>query len=117
VVASVAHTDPWRAAHLASAFGVADPGVRPGKPAALLRDLFGPLPFRLVATRPGWLTPSAVNLARAIYEEQAFDRLPVLSDALEEAGCDNQESLQHGRGPGPHCRGCWVLDLILSKDR
>jgi hypothetical protein len=87
--------------------------------ADLLRDCFGN-PFRPVAVDPGWLAWGGGivgRLARAAYEERAFDRLPVLADALEEAGCHDADVLGHCRGGGPHARGCWVLDLILSKDR
>jgi hypothetical protein len=51
----------------------------------------------------------------AIYDERAFDRLPVLADALEDAGCADADLLGHLRGPGPHVRGCWAVDLILGK--
>jgi hypothetical protein len=54
-------------------------------------------------------------LAEASYEEQAFDRLPILADALEEAGCSDEALLGHLRGPGPHVKGCWALDLVLGK--
>jgi hypothetical protein len=92
-----------------------NPAVR--KPAPrLLRDIFGPLPFRAVTVDPRWLTSTAVALARTIYEDRAFDRLPILADALEEAGCDNTDVLSHLRGDGPHVRGCWVLDLVLGKE-
>jgi hypothetical protein len=57
---------------------------------------------------------TALNLARTVYEDRAFDRLPVLADALEEAGCDDPALLEHLRGPGPHVRGCWVLDRLLG---
>ncbi len=87
--------------------------------AALLRDLVGPLPFRpLPQVRPGWLAwegGTVPKLATAVYEERAFDRLPVMADALEEAGCAEAELLAHLRGPGPHARGCWALDLLLGK--
>jgi hypothetical protein len=55
------------------------------------------------------------KLARGIYHERAFDRLPVLADALEEAGCTDETLLGHLRGPGPHVLGCWAVDLILGK--
>jgi hypothetical protein len=55
------------------------------------------------------------KLAQAIYDECTFDRMPILADALEEAGCDNEEILEHCRGPGPHVNGCWVVDLVLRK--
>lgn len=56
-----------------------------------------------------------VALAQSIYEERALDRLPALANALEEAGCSNADLLAHCRGPGPHARGCWVVDLLLDK--
>ncbi|HVK07600.1 MAG TPA: hypothetical protein VM597_02370 [Gemmataceae bacterium] len=82
---------------------------------SLLRDIFGN-PFRPVAADPAWLTSTAVSLARIIYEDRAFDRLPILADALEDAGCDNTDLLAHCRGDGPHVRGCWAVDLVLGKE-
>jgi hypothetical protein len=84
----------------------------------LLRDVFGN-PFRRPTVDPAWLAWSGgmvINLARGIYDEHRFADLPILADALEEAGCDNAYMLAHCRGPGPHARGCWVLDAILGKD-
>jgi hypothetical protein len=81
---------------------------------ASLRDIFGN-PFRPVAVDPNWLTSTVVALAKGIYEERAFDRLPILADALQDAGCDHEDILDHCRGPGPHARGCWVVDLVLGK--
>jgi hypothetical protein len=72
-------------------------------------------PFRPVAFDPAWRTPTVAALADAIYADRAFDRLPVLADALEEAGCDHPDVLSHCRGDGPHVRGCWVVDLVLGK--
>jgi hypothetical protein len=63
-----------------------------------------------------WNDGIVIKLAQAIYEERAFDRLPILADALEEAGCSDTEILAHCRGPGPHVRGCWVVDLLLGKE-
>jgi hypothetical protein len=80
----------------------------------LFRCIFGN-PFRPVALDPAWLTSTVVDLARGIYDERAFDRMPILADALQDAGCDNDDALNHCRGPGPHARGCWVVDLILGK--
>jgi hypothetical protein len=80
----------------------------------LLRDLFNP--FHPFAVAPAWLTwnrGTVPNLARALYEERAFERLPVLADALEDAGCADRTLLDHLRGPGPHVRGCWAVDLLL----
>jgi hypothetical protein len=82
--------------------------------AALLRDIFGN-PFRPISLDPAWLTSTVVALAQGIYAERAFDRMPILADALQDAGCSNEDILNHCRGPGPHCRGCWVVDLILGK--
>jgi hypothetical protein len=82
--------------------------------AEVVRDIFGN-PFRPVTTDPRWRTSTAVALARAIYADRAFDRLPILADALEEAGCDNPDVLDHCRDDGPHARGCWVADMVLGK--
>jgi hypothetical protein len=84
--------------------------------AALLRDLFAP--FHCGDLRPGclaWNDGMLDRLARAIHENKAFQDLPILADALEEAGCTDPAILDHCRGPGPHVRGCWVVDLILGK--
>jgi hypothetical protein len=87
--------------------------------ADLLRCLFGPLLFRPVPLFRSWLASNdgtIPKLAQGIYEERAFERLPILGDALEEAGCDDADILTHCRGPGPHVRGCWLLDLLLAKE-
>jgi hypothetical protein len=63
-----------------------------------------------------WLTPTVMAIARAIYEDRAFDRMPILCDCLEESGCVDAEILAHGRVPGIHVRGCWVLDLLLGRE-
>jgi hypothetical protein len=88
---------------------------------SLLRCIFGN-PFRPVSLNPAWQNPHAVQLARAAYEERNLPggeldaaRLAVLADALEEAGCTDAAILDHLRGPGPHVRGCFVLDLLLGK--
>ena len=82
--------------------------------AALLREIFGN-PFRLLSRESHWTTPTVLSLADSIYENRDFDRLPLLADALEEAGCDNADILAHCRGPGPHVRGCWVVDLFARQ--
>lgn len=79
-----------------------------------LRHLLGN-PFRPISVEPRWLTETVVALANGLYTERAFDRLPMLADALEEAGCDNRDLLDHCRSDGPHCRGCWAVDLLLGK--
>jgi hypothetical protein len=89
--------------------------------AVLLRCIFGN-PFRPITLHPAWLTPTIASLAQAIYGDRQlpsglFDnqRMGVLADALEEAGCDNAEVLSHLRGGGEHVRGCWVVDAVLGK--
>lgn len=64
-----------------------------------------------------WLTPNVVDLAKAADADRAFDRLPILADALEDAGCPDGDLLDHCRQQSDHTRDCWVLDLILSQDR
>ncbi|VTR93233.1 Uncharacterized protein OS=Sorangium cellulosum (strain So ce56) GN=sce5710 PE=4 SV=1 [Gemmata massiliana] len=83
--------------------------------AALLAELFG-APFRSLSANPSWITTDVLALAKGIYQEKAFDRMPILADALQDAGCGNAEVLDHCRGPGPHVRGCWVIDLVLGKE-
>jgi hypothetical protein len=80
----------------------------------LARCIFGN-PFRPVEFDTLWRSETVLALATGIYTERAFDRLPILADALEEAGCDHSDILTHCRGPGPHSRGCWVVDLVLKK--
>jgi hypothetical protein len=86
--------------------------------ADLLRELVGN-PFRIAAVAPEWLAwgdGTVVKLSRGVYDEEDFDRLPVLADALEDAGCQDAEILGHLRGPGHHVRGCYVLDLLLQRE-
>src|SRR5262249_4641704 len=86
-----------------------------GEQCVLLRDIVGN-PFRSVRIDPAhleWNDRTVPRLAAAIYRDRAFDRLPVLADALEEAGCAVRSILDHCRGPGPHVRGCWVVDLAI----
>jgi hypothetical protein len=109
----------------------------------LLRDIVGN-PFRPVAFDPNWLTTTIVAIARGIYESRDFSPMPLLADALQDAGCENEDILNHCRSArnfspmpvslkakiqganedylngsrfaGPHVRGCWVVDLILGKN-
>jgi hypothetical protein len=81
---------------------------------ALLDCVFGDL-SRPAAFDPAWRTDTTVGVARFIYDERAFDGLPVLADALEEAGCTDPAVLGHCRGGGEHTRGCWVVDLLLDR--
>jgi hypothetical protein len=80
-------------------------------------DLLGEIvgnPFRPVSLHPAWRTADVRRLARVIYQERAFERLPILADALEEAGCTSTEVLGHLRGQAEHVLGCWALDAVLG---
>ena len=84
---------------------------------ALLSEVFGNS-FRLAPIDPTWLAwnnATVRNLAQSIYDERAFDRMPILADALEDAGCADVDVLGHCRGGGEHVRGCWVVDLVLGR--
>ena len=83
--------------------------------AALVREIFGD-PFPPPAFDPTWRTLDVTTLAAGIGEGREFDRMPILADALEEAGCSDAALLGHCRGPGPHAPGCWVLDRVLGKE-
>jgi hypothetical protein len=83
----------------------------------LLREIFGN-PFRPPAVQPAWLSwneGTLPRLARGIYDDRAFDRLGILADALEDAGCTDAVILGHCREPGEHVRGCWLVDLLLQQ--
>jgi hypothetical protein len=83
----------------------------------LVREIVGN-PFRLTTINDFWLhwnNATVVKIAQTIYDSRDFALMPILADALEEAGCDNADILTHCRGPGPHVRGCWVIDLLLGK--
>ncbi len=83
--------------------------------AALLRDIFGN-PFRSVTLDPAWRTSTVVALAKEMYESRDFSAMPILADALQDAGCDNDDVLNHCRDEKTtHVRGCWVVDLVLGK--
>jgi hypothetical protein len=79
-----------------------------------LRDVVGN-PFRPVTFSPSWRTDTVVALARQVYEGREFSAMPILADALQDAGCDSNAILDHCREDGPHVRGCWVIDLVLDK--
>jgi hypothetical protein len=83
--------------------------------AAILRDIVSN-PFRHVGFDPAWRTSDVLLLALGIYEERAFDRMPILADALQDAGCTNEDILAHCRdASAAHVRGCWAVDLVLGK--
>jgi hypothetical protein len=119
----------WSAERAAEAIAYADLGVasddwrcvfrdEKAVQAGLLRCIFGN-PFRPLTLDPAWLTwhdGLLVSMARQMYDSRDFSDMPILADALEEAGCANADILVHLRGPGPHVRGCWVVDLLLGKE-
>jgi hypothetical protein len=84
----------------------------------LVRDIFGN-PFRPVSADPSWRTWNdgcVAKIAQGIYDERRFTDLPVLADALLDAGCDDENVLAHCRSAGEHVRGCWVVDAVLGKN-
>jgi hypothetical protein len=108
VVGSAALTGPWRNGKQ----------IERRRVCRLVRDVFGN-PFRRPLLEPtcrAWNDGTVPKLAAAIYDEEAYDRLPILGDALEEAGCADADILSHCRSAWPHVRGCWVLDLVLGKE-
>jgi hypothetical protein len=95
------HDEPLHTDHRAVALSIID-------------DIFAH-PLRQVRFSPSWQTTTAIGIAQAMYDSRNFSAMPILADALEEAGCDSADVLAHCRGDGPHVRGCWVVDLVLSK--
>jgi hypothetical protein len=85
--------------------------------ADLLRDVFNPCgpAVHLDDEWLRWDRGTVRNMAEGIYADRDFERLPILADALEEAGCTEQHLLAHLRQPGVHIRGCWALDAVLGK--
>ena len=81
---------------------------------AIFRDLVGN-PFQPTAFASRWRTVDVLGVAQAIYEDNAFGRLPILADALMDAGCWDESIIGHCRSRGPHARGCWLVDLILDR--
>ena len=83
--------------------------------ARIIRDIFGN-PFRPATFSPAWQTDTAVAIAKQMYEAREFSAMPILADALQDAGCDNTDILDHCRDTSlTHVRGCWVVDLVLGK--
>jgi hypothetical protein len=111
---------------VAIAYCLTDTAAGRREQAALLRDLSGPLPFRPVTVPPAvlqWQEGLVVRLARASYDERQLpagtlepERLAVLADALEDAGCSDADRLGHLRGRGPHVRGCWPVDMLTGRE-
>ena len=112
----------WVEAAQVPSWQLRSPRWRTGKAEAvrqqcgLLRDIVHP--FRPRAVDPSWLQwdrGTIARIARSIYDEGRFDDLPILADALADAGCDDEVLIAHCRQAEPHVRGCWVLDLLLEK--
>ncbi len=83
--------------------------------ARLLRDIIGN-PFRPVSVDPSWLTSTVRALAEHFYDTRDFTAMPILADALQDAGCDNADILSHCRDEKQvHVRGCWIVDLVLGR--
>ncbi len=122
IVCGLTHASPFEAAFHMTCYGLPLAGYcGDGKTANrlicdLLRDIFGN-PFRPVAFASTWRTDTAVALARMMYEAREFSAMPILADALQDAGCDSDDILNHCREPKQvHVRGCWVVDLVLGKE-
>jgi hypothetical protein len=116
LAARAASPDPWYGARHA----FYDPAWAEERDAQceLVRDLLGN-PHRPPALDPAWLAwndRTVLKIAHAIYADRHFEDLPVLADALEDAGCTDAAILDHCRRPGEHVRGCWVVDLLLGKE-
>jgi hypothetical protein len=77
-------------------------------------DVYGAPPDQAAITT--WRTTTVVTLARQMETSRDFSAMPILADALQDAGCDNEAMLHHCRGPGPHVCGCWAIDLVLGKE-
>jgi hypothetical protein len=101
-----------RVAAETAAFPVIVPELRGST--SYLRDLFGN-PFRPTAFDHTWGTSTVLALAQGIYDDSAFDCMPILADALQDAGCEQEDMLSHCRSDGPHVKGCWVIDFLLKQ--
>ena len=120
IAASAAHAARMSSIHAAIALQLdsewESPKEERARQAALLRDVLGN-PFRPVTFDPAWRTSDAVLLARGMYESRDFGAMPILADALQDAGCTSDDLLNHLRDPNAtHVRGCWALDLVLGKE-
>jgi hypothetical protein len=121
----IASENPWEAAGSAAHSWTEDEVIEDKKVSAdpvfvcgVFREVFGN-PFRSATIDSDWLgrnERTVLKLAQAIYDERRFADLPILADALEEAGCDNADVLAHCRSGGEHVCGCWVVDLLPGKE-
>jgi hypothetical protein len=111
--------EPFTAGVIGRALGgvlalLAETGLIPAVPG--FAALFDDIAPRGADFSPEWRTDTVVAFARQMYEACEFSAMPILADALQDAGCDSEDVLSHCRGPGPHLRGCWVVDLVLGKE-
>jgi hypothetical protein len=113
------HTEPlslelgkWKVTNLTEAEAT---GADKQTQLILLNDIFNN-PFHPSTIDATWLRPNVAIVAQEIYATRAFNRMPSLGDVLEDVGCHDSDILAHCRGPGPHVRGCWVVDLLLGKE-
>jgi hypothetical protein len=119
--ASAAEPDAGEAALAASQdmLRLADEGLRRAEEeaaqAANIRCIFGGL-FHANAVEPAWLTSTVLALARRADETREFGVLPILADALQDAGCDDEGLLAHCRAGGVHTPGCWAVDAVLGRE-
>jgi hypothetical protein len=110
----IARNERSRLSELSRAEGRAATEIAYAHQCDQLRDIFGN-PFRPITLDPAWLTSTVVSLARQMYDSRDFATMPILADALQDAGCENVDVLQHCRGEGVHCRGCFVVDLVIGR--
>jgi len=78
--------------------------------------MYKPFPSCTLDAVLAWNDHTVPRIAEGIYQERAFDRLPILADALLDAGCEDEDLMHHCRSAGPHVRGCWAVDLVLGKE-
>jgi hypothetical protein len=105
-LAKAAAKPPKRAPHLAIAHA---------KQVAILRCIFGN-PFHPVTLDPSWLTSTVTTLARTMYDTRDFSAMPIMADALQDAGCADEQVLSHCRGDGAHVRGCFLVDILTGRE-
>ena len=116
LVAHSEHFSVFVEASRCAQFATVNAVIESAAQALLLRDIFGN-PFRPVAFDGAWRSDTAVSLAKHIYESRDFSAMPILADALQDAGCDHTDILTHCRDESlTHVRGCWVVDLVLGKE-
>jgi hypothetical protein len=122
---ATAHLNAWVGATRARAYtvdavrqeeGTAGRVVEWQRQSDIIRCIFGN-PFRPVSFAELWRTDTVLMLARQMYDSRDFGAMPILADALQDAGCEDEQILNHCRDTDTtHVRGCWVVDLILGKE-